>query len=200
MQLINVRDEASIIQMACQDSDIQRVIRVLETSDAVEAFHIVGSTAKLSYAKHSSSFQCEQTNQEVHQSILDAIERINDERETKYGGCYVESFVGGPGDYSPPDCNCERCIAAGRSYRYQSFNIPISREMFQYFRTIFCGTPEERQKTKTRKWGIEYTQPGKALICLYDHQGNMSIRSNKPEIRLGVYIYNHKDKSWRDAQ
>jgi hypothetical protein len=194
MQLINVREMDSIIQIACEDSAIQRVIHILETSADVKAFHVVGNSSALSYPKYSQSPECEQTNQEVHQSIIDAIDRISKE----HADCYVESFVGGPGDYSPPnDCNCEKCISAGRSYRYQSFEISVSKEMFHYFRSIFCGSHEERQKTKTRKWGTEYTVPGKALICLYDRQGNMSIRSNKPEIRLGVYIFSHEDKSWR---
>lgn len=189
------------MHIAVDSSMISVMGNILEESPLVEAFCApnVEFPGSKKFAKGLIEDPAAMTDFGVHKSILDAVMRINEERELKHGGCYHESFVGGPGDYSPPDCNCERCIKAGRSYRYQSFEISITKEMFQYFRSIFCS-PKERTNTKTRKWGIEYTQPGKALICLYDAQGNMSIRSNKPEIRLGVYIFCHEDKSWRAAK
>lgn len=189
------------MHIAVDSSMISVMGNILEESPLVEAFcapHVEFPGSR-KFAKGLLEDHTAMTDHACKQSIMDAIMRINEERETKYDGCYVESFVGGPGDYSPPDCNCERCIASGRSFRHQSFEIAISREMFQYFKTIFCSATE-REHTKMRKWGLEYTQPGKALICLYDAQKNMSIRSNKQEIRLGVYIWNHEDKSWRAAK
>lgn len=202
MKTFNVRLHSSVpksnqpVQITCDDRAAWRVAMILQHSDPVIAFN--DGTDKPAVNPALTKFKVNLFEDEVHMSIIEAIERINTERIEKHGGCYHESFVGGPGEYSPPDCSCERCISAGRSYRYQSFEIPISREMFQYFQTIFCS-PSARENNKRRKWGMEHLVPGKALICLYDHQGNMSIRSNKPEIRIGVYVFNHKEKAWRSA-
>jgi hypothetical protein len=204
MKVFNIkvkgRNKDSIFQIAAENAHIDTIAYILDESSSVDMWALDGEKEKvIGFEKYSSGLAMHhkeaQTDKTIAESIVDAIKRVNNERIKKYDGCYVESFVGGPGDYSPPDCNCERCIAAGRSYRYQSFNIPVSKEMFLYFKTIL----NRSEGTKLRKWGIEHTVPGKALICLYDSQGNMSIRSNKNEIRLGVYVFNHTTRAWSSA-
>lgn len=109
--------------------------------------------------------------------------------------CSIDSWVGSPGDFSPPTCNCEKCISLGRGWRFSSFEIKPSPQMWKYFRDILS----KESGFKEHKWGWEYTNPKKAVISLYK-QGTMSISSNKEDIRIGVYIWNHTEKAWRPVK
>lgn len=67
--------------------------------------------------------------------------------------------------------------------------------MWKYFRDILT----KEKEFKATRWGWDYHNPKKARISLYK-QGNLSIQSNKEEIRIGVYVWNHAEKAWRAAE
>lgn len=98
--------------------------------------------------------------------------------------CMYESFVVGPGDYSPPRCNCEKCITAGRSYTFTTGNIKLSEQLFKYFWSILI----KEQTTKTIRAGIEYTLPGKCRILLQVCDNSICVEANKDPIRIGSYM------------
>jgi hypothetical protein len=180
-------------QVVVEGDMISTMANILESSPLVTKFstpdvQFPGSTK---FARNIEAM----TDHEVLKSITDAIDRINEDRIQNYGGCYVDSFVGSPGDYSPPDCNCEKCIASGRAYRHNSYSIVPSPQMLEYFYTLLVGMKE----TKRMRSGLEYILPTQCRIAVYN-QGNMTICSNKPEIRIGVYVWSHEDKAWRSAQ
>lgn len=177
-----------LVQIACDDSQAAIVAEILESADIVRAFNGVVTGSK--YSKALSVHQPDaETDAQIEQKIVETI-RIDNERVTKFAGCHYESFVGGPGEYSPPDCFCEKCIAAGRAYRYNSFEVPVSGDMFKYFMHYLACQPG----TKIYKWGLAYRPEGIDLSV--HNQGCLTIRSNTPRISLGKYVFCHVDKSW----
>jgi hypothetical protein len=198
MKTISIRTrEQKFLQIACDTRDMAEIGFILNSSKEVEAFNILDEpNGPAEWAKYSGSLSSAakdaMTNMGVHNSIVDAIVRINEERETKYAGCYVDSWVGSPGDYSPPDdCVCNKCITNGRNYRYSSYDVSVSREMFQYFEKLLL-----KQGAKSYKWGTSYTEHAKCEISLHNYDLHMTIRSNKTDIKIGPYIFHHESKDW----
>lgn len=103
-----------------------------------------------------------------------------------FNGCSYESFVGGPGDYSPPDCKCDKCIAAGRSFKYTSGTYKIDASMFEYLWNLLLPLGD----TKHRKFGLEYHEHAKCRIMLQPRLNILCVEANKSEIKIGDYTCN----------
>jgi len=193
MKMFTVRlTKKAILQVAVEEESIKSMIDILDSSPAVAAYHLDTAVESEKYAPGLAQDSTAQTAQSVHQSIIEAITRLNEE----YDYCNVASWVGSPGDYSPPnDCVCNKCITQGRNYRYTSYNVSVSREMFQYFEKLLL-----KQGAKRHKWGVSYIEHAKCEISLHDHDQHMTIKSNKPEIKIGPYVWCHKTKDWRAAK
>lgn len=188
MIVFTVRDTKCVVfQTVCDDDRARQFGAVLNASTTVQAFNAANLNSS-EYSKFSSSLSMDcqdaDTDLDTESSILAAIKRIDDRRINKYAGCYVESFVGGPGEYSPPECFCEKCIAAGRSYRYNSYGIASPAD---------CIMPAG---AKPYRWGSEFIEPGKRITK--DNLGNLNIYSNEEMVKVGNYTFNHTTKDWSE--
>lgn len=199
MKTFNVRLHSSVpksnqpIQISCDDRAAWRVAMILQNAEPVIAFN--DGTDKPAVNPALSKFKVNLFEDEVHETILDALMRMAERVERDFGGCQFESFVGSPGDISPPHCRCPRCIAAGRAFQYETADIKISRQMQDYFMTIL----RKEAGARDYRWGLSFKIDGKCDVSIYN-QGNMSIRSAKPEIRIGVYVFNHEQRAWRAVE
>ena len=198
MKTFNVRLHSSVpksnqpVQITCDDRAAWRVAMILQHSDPVIAFN--DGTDKPAVNPALTKFKVNLFEDEVHSSIMDVLIKMAERVEEEFGGCQYESFVGSPGDFSPPHCRCPRCIAAGRAFQYETADIKISKQMHQYFTAIL----RKEAGARDYRWGLEFKIQGKCRISIYN-QGNMAICSTKPEIRIGVYVFDHKEKAWRSA-
>lgn len=107
--------------------------------------------------------------------------------------CAVESFIGGPGDFSAPNCTCDKCIAAGRAFKFTTGTYRIDQFTFEYLWNLFI----QLENTKQYKFGIEYYEPKKCRITLQPSRCIICVEANKPEIRIGKYIYSLEAKTFR---
>jgi hypothetical protein len=195
MITFNISTSKGFFNIACDDNAANHIGSILDSSPKVRAFNRSDNKSHEAWFKYSKALSKEtydaMTDNEVSASIIDAIVRINDRREKEYGGCHYESFVGGPGDYSPPDCNCERCIAAGRAFRFNSRLESVDSSSFHKLYEIL------KPLSKLRKWGLEYDQPSKCRITMQDHSQDIYIRTNKEDIKIGPYAFSHKTKKFK---
>lgn len=196
MKVFNVRLDDSVpksnkpIQISCDDRAAWRVAMILQNSEPVVAFNLEGDDG-MHVNPHLTKFKKNLFERELHEQLVFTLVRMQERVDKEFGGCLFESFVGSPGDCSPPHCNCERCIAAGRAYRYESFNVAVTPIQHEYFKSLLI----REAGTKNYRWGLEFRMHLKCCISVYN-QGTMSVCSNKPQIRIGVYVYDHKEKAW----
>lgn len=194
MITFNISTNKCLVNIACDDSSVKVIGDMLEKSSDVRAFNTNGKQYP-NWSKYSKSLSQENqdamTDDEVNISILNAIFRIDERREKEFGGCHYESFIGGPGDFSPPNCDCERCIAAGRAYRFNTRLESIDSKSYHELYKIL------QPMAKKMRWGIEYTELAKCRITLYDTTQDVWIRTNKEDIRIGPYAFSHKTKKFK---
>lgn len=106
--------------------------------------------------------------------------------------CAYESFVGSPGDFSPPRCTCDKCIAAGRSFRYMTGTYVIDSIIFEYLWNLLLPLGD----TKLRRFGLEYHEHAKCRITLQPARYVLCVEANKAEIKIGNYLYNLETKTF----
>ena len=201
MITFNIRTHLdAFVTIAADSADFDKVAAILDDSDQVVAFNVTSPIASdyndLKYSKGLSA-QCQDadTDKAVAKSIMDAIREIQSNTAYHYPDevqCQVIGWVGSPGDYSPPECNCPRCVRDGRGYNYRSYGIGVTDVMYQYFYKLLI-----KNGGKEYQWGVSYTEHAKCEISLHDHDQHLTIYSNKPEIRIGAYVFVHKDKTWK---
>lgn len=106
--------------------------------------------------------------------------------------CAYESFVGSPGDFSPPRCTCDKCIAAGRSFRYMTGTYRIDSVTFEYLWNLLLPLENTRQ----RRFGLEYHEHTRCRITLQPRMNVLCVEANKVEIKIGSYRYNLETKTF----
>lgn len=195
MILFNISTDKGFYNISCDDNAAQYIGSILESSSKVRAFNRSDNRSHTTWSKYSKALSKEShdamTDTEIHQSIINAIVRVNDRREKEFGGCHYESFVGGPGDYSPPDCNCDRCIAAGRAFRFNSRRESLETGLYSTIYNLLAP------QSKIRKWGLEYSELANCRITLHDNSQDIWIHTNKEDIRIGPYAFSHKTKKFQ---
>ena len=107
-------------------------------------------------------------------------------------GCMQESFVGSPGDFSAPRCTCDKCISAGRSFRYTTGTYKIDSVTFEYLWSLLLPLGN----TKHRRFGLEYHEHAKCRILLQPRLNMLCVEANKAEIKIGDYLYNLETKTF----
>lgn len=189
----------AFVTIAADSTDFDKVAAILDDSEQVAAFSVSHPImSDYNYLKYSKGLspECQnaETDKAVAKSIMDAIREIQNNTAYHYEEipCHVSGWVGSPGDYSPPECNCPRCVDDGRGYNFSAYQVSVSIEMFEYFEKLLLKSGGKRYR-----WGISYTEHAKCEISLHNHDKHLTIRSNKPEIRIGAYVFVHRDKSWK---
>lgn len=109
-----------------------------------------------------------------------------------YTECYYASFVGGPGDFSPPRCSCDSCIVAGRSFKYMTGTYKIDPATFEYLWNLLLPL----SNTRLIRAGLEYHEHAKCRILLQPTMQVLCVEANKPEIKIGKYVFNIETKTF----
>jgi len=194
MITFNISTSKGFFNIACDDNAANHIGSILDSSPKVRAFNRSDNKSHEAWFKYSKALSKEtydaMTDNEVSASIIEAIFKANDRCEKEYG-CRYESFVGGPGDHSPPDCNCERCIAAGRAFKFNSRLESVDSKVYNKLYKILLPI------SRLRKWGIEHSQPTNCIIKMLNHSQDIWIRSNYSILSIGLYQFNHNTKQFK---
>jgi hypothetical protein len=166
MKLFNIRAEtySAPFQVTVDDNNAGALRRVLQLSQEVIAFNIVGDERCDNGKRKKNLYQ--------------------EELEAK---CAQKGWVGSPGDCSPPDCNCDACISSGYAYKFNSYEIQITIDLWEYLSQLF--------PYKQRKWGMTYEEKGSFQIDLH-YRGVVVIRSNKVEVFFEDYTFNQQARKF----
>lgn len=194
MRLFDVQlTDGKTIQLACDTRHTSAIAKMLDASTIVDHYDLAGQDHHL----HHHPKMGGDKSPSFIEALIAAIEGSNEPPKSpslqeflaSYG-CKQEGWTGSPGDFSPPDCNCEKCIAEGKAYRYNTYELQLPPYLHKHFQDIL----RPLQGTKSYRWGIEHVVPGKARIAVHD-RGIISIHSNKETIRIGCYVFNHTNKT-----